>query len=119
MTRDCRRLAEIVEVGRHDIDRATAPGTAKAYRDAAPLYPKVAGRLRLAAGSSEIRRTAEEYARTVEAMGPSVTAYADALDSGDAEREAATRRELDTAARRERVASRRLEDQCHGRILLF
>ena len=72
--------------------------------------------LRRAVGPSELRLTTEEYARSVEAIAPSIFAYADALESNDEERIEAVRVEVDRASRRERSASRRLEDQCHGRF---
>jgi hypothetical protein len=119
MTRECRQYSQIVETGRQEIDRVTAPKTAAAYRSSAPLYARIAGQLRSAAGSSELRPSADDYARSVETVGRTVTAYAEALGSGDPARESSARKDLETATRRERTASRRLEDLCHGRIQVF
>ena len=116
MTRECRRLSLIVEAGRSELDQVTGPKTPAAYRKAGPLYGKITDRLRRAVGASELRPTTEEYARSVEAIAPSIRAYADALESNDEERIEAVRVEVDRASRRERVASRRLEDQCHSRF---
>lgn len=118
-TRECRRFSEIVETGRQEIDRVARPKTPAAYRSSAPLYARVAGQLRLVAGSSELRSSAYDYARSVETVGRTVSAYADALASGDTARESSARRDLENASRRERVASRHLEDLCHGRIQVF
>jgi hypothetical protein len=115
-TRECRRLSLIVEAGRRELDQVTGPKTPAAYRVAGPLYGKIADQLRRAVGPSELRLTTEEYARSVEAIAPSISAYADALESNDEERIEAVRVEVDRASRRERIASRRLEDQCHGRF---
>jgi hypothetical protein len=115
-TRECRRLSLIVEAGRRELDQVTGPRTPAAYRLAEPLYGKIADRLRRAVGPSELRLTTEEYARSVEAIAPSIRAYADALESNDEERIEAGRIEVDRASRRERVASRRLENHCHGRF---
>lgn len=119
MTRECRRFSEIIETGRQEIDRVAAAKTPAAYRSSAPLYTRVASQLRLASSSSELRPSADDYARSVETVGRTVTAYAEALASGDTARETSTRKDLETAARRERTASRRLEDLCHGRIQVF
>jgi len=119
MTRECRELSEIVEAGRLEIDEATAPRTPAAYRKSVPLYRRVADQLRRLSRASELRRSVEEYARSVAAIGPLVQNYAEALASGDAARETTARKELDAASRKERLASRRLEDQCHGRIQVF
>jgi len=118
-TRECRRLSEIVETGRREIDRVAAAKTPAAYRSSAPLYARIAGQLRLAAGSSELRSSADDYARSVETVGRSVSTYAEALASGDTARESSARRDLENASRKERVNSRRLEDLCHGRIQVF
>jgi hypothetical protein len=115
-TRECRRLSLIVEAGRRELDQVTGPKTPAAYRLAEPLYGRIANRLRQTVGSSELRLTTEEYARSVEAMAPSIRAYAEALESNDEERIEAVRVEVDRASRRERIASHRLEDQCHGRF---
>jgi hypothetical protein len=118
-THECRRLSEIVETGRREIDRVAAAKTPAAYRGSAPLYARIAGQLRLAAGSSELRSSADDYARSVETVGRSVSAYAEALASGDTARESSARRDLENASRKERLSSRRLEDLCHGRIQVF
>ncbi len=101
-TRECRRFSEIVETGRREIDRVAAARTPAAYRSSAPLYARVAGQLRLAAGSSELRPSADDYARSVETVGRSVSAYAEALASGDTARESSARRDLESASRKER-----------------
>jgi hypothetical protein len=117
--RQCRQFSEIVETGRQEIDRVAAAKTPAAYRSSAPLYARVAGQLRVAAGSSELRPSADDYARSVETVGRTVSAYAEALASGDSARESSARRDLESASRKERVNSRRLEDLCHGRIQVF
>jgi hypothetical protein len=117
--RECRGLSEIVETGRREIDRVAAARTPAAYRSSAPLYARVAGQLRLAAGSGELRPIVDDYARSVETVGRSVSGYAEALASGDSARESNARKDLDSASRKERVHSRRLEDLCHGRIQVF
>jgi hypothetical protein len=119
VTRECRELSEIVEAGRVEIDQATAPRTPAAYRNSVPLYRRVADQLRRVSQASELRRSVAEYARSVDAIAPFVQNYAEALASGDAAREKSARKELDAASRKERLASRRLEDQCHGRIQVF
>jgi hypothetical protein len=116
MARECQTLSEIVESGQRDLQLATRPDTAAAYRAAGALYEKIAKKLRLAAGSIQLRAPAEDHARTIEAMAPSVNAYADALDSGDAQRIEAARGELERASRREQRASRRLAAECQGRF---
>jgi hypothetical protein len=116
MTRECRRLSLLVEEGRSQLDQVTGPKTPAAYRAAGPLYRKIAEQLRRAVGASKLKPTTEEYARSVEAIEPSIRAYADALESNDEGRIDAVWVEVDRAYRRERIASRRLEDQCHGRF---
>ena len=116
MTRECRRLSLIVEEGRSELDQVTRPKTPAAYRTAGPLYRKIAEQLRRAVGPGELRLTTEQYARSVEAIAPNILAYADALEAKDEARIEAVWIEVDRASRRERMASRRLEDQCHGRF---
>ena len=115
MTRECRQLSGIVESRRQELELVTRPNTPAAYRAAGPLYGKIAEQLRRTVGSNQLQPTIQEYARSVEAIAPNVLAYADALESNDAERIDAVQAEVNRASRRERQASRRLEDQCHGR----
>ena len=119
MTRECRSLSEVVEAGRLEIDRTAAARTPAAYQRSAPLYTRIAGQVRATAGASPLRSSADDYARSVESLGRSVSAYAEALTSGDTARETSARKDLENATRRERLASRRLEDLCHGRIQVF
>jgi hypothetical protein len=116
MTQECRKLSAVVETGRIELERVTRPKTPAAFRTASPLYRKLAERLRLSVASRQLRATAEEYARSVEGIATTLGAYADALEANDPVRVKAVRVEVDRASRRERLASRRLEDQCHGRF---
>lgn len=115
-TRECRQLSAVVESARRELNQVTGPRTVAAYRASLPLYERVASRLQSTVESSQLRLLVEDYARSVRAIAPSVEAYADALDSKDQARLEAAGAELDRAARRERLASRRLEDQCHDRF---
>jgi hypothetical protein len=114
--RECEKLSNLVKAGLRDLQNATSPRTPAAYRAAGALYRKVADQLRLTAGSSQLRSVAEDYARSVEAMGPPVKTYADALESGDAQRIEAAHAEVERASRREQMASRRLGIECQGRF---
>lgn len=113
---DCAELSQIVASGLEELRKATRPNTAAAYRTAGALYHPIAERLRKAASSSELRENAEDHARSIEALGGVVRAYADALDSKDEARIASTRGELERASRREQMASRRLGQECQGRF---
>jgi hypothetical protein len=115
-TRECRELSAVVEAGRLELAQVTRPNTPAAYRSAGPVYQKIADQLRRTVSSKELELTAEEYARSVEAIAPGVRSYADALESKEGERIEAVRLEVERAARREQLASRRLENQCHGRF---
>jgi hypothetical protein len=116
VARECQNLAEIVKAGLRELEQTTRPDTPGAYRAAGPLYRKIAGQLRQTVASIELRPVAEDYARSVEAFGPNVLAYAEALESGEASRIEIARGELDRVSRREQMASRRIEIECRTRF---
>jgi len=117
-TQECRSLAQVVNpvLAAIDKERKQGPEDANLHRAIGMQYESVAVRVgRIRSKTKKLSDAIDEYQRVLRDAGRDARNFAEALESKNAGRIAATRSEATRTTKREASALSRIDTVCHGR----
>lgn len=111
--RECRKVVGAANARIDAMQAQAKAGKPSDYRAVAASYGVLASDMRLAVYSTPAGQAVkEEYASTLETIGPVVDTYAIALETGDAQRIEEARRNLERVRRMEQGVAKRMDAHC-------